>query len=330
MLGNPQLLIRPFARREAVSSSRIEGTVTNERELVLFEVAPDCRTRDEVREVRNYVSAFDHGLARLKELPVGLRLIRETHGVLMQGVRGGDKRPGEFRKTQNYIAKPNQKISEARFVPPPVTEMEPALADLERFLNSPTDLPFLVQLALIHYQFEAIHPFEDGNGRVGRLLVPFLLCERNKLSQPLLYLSSYLEREREQYADLLLRVSQSGEWVPWIQFVLKGVAEQSKDASVRVERLTNLQKRYREKLQSTGRSSRALALLDELFAWPATTVVLAQNHLGVTYRSARLTVDKLISAGILQEHPGRTYNRVYLAREIISISEADFAGASEK
>jgi Fic family protein len=325
LLPNPHLLIRPFSRREAVSSSRIEGTLSTEKELVLFEVAPEEPGKEDVREVHNYVNALEYGLTRLKELPVCLRLFREAHERLMQGVRGKERRPGEFRQRQNYVGKPGQSIHEARFVPPPVQQMQHALDDLEKYLHSRNGLPFLVQLALIHYQFEAIHPFEDGNGRMGRLLIPFLMCERGHLSQPLLYLSSYFEKNREAYADHLLRVSQVGGWSEWLQFFLRGVAEQSRDSIRRAQRLLDLWREYRGRMQNVRSSARLLQLVDRLFAWPAITVPIARDHLGVTYRSARLNIDKLIAAEILKEHPGRTYNRVYLAPEVMAIIEAEQA-----
>lgn len=194
ILPNPHLLISPFIRREAVLSSRLEGTIATASELLLFEAYPAREpARPDVREVYNYVTALESGLERTKQLSVSLRLMRELHAALLSGVRGDDRRPGEFRQWQNFIGKEGQSIKEARFVPPPVPEMTAALNDLELFIHAPTDFPFLIWLALIHYQFEAIHPFMDGNGRVGQLLIPILLCERGQLSQPLLYLSAVMK-----------------------------------------------------------------------------------------------------------------------------------------
>lgn len=324
-LWNPHLLIRPFLRREAVASSRIEGTIATDRELLLFEIAPDKVKTPEVREVGNYVAALEFGLGRLNDLPISLRLIRECHERLMRGVRGAGQFPGEFRRKQNYIGRRDQPIREARFVPPPPGEMRKALEELEKYMHADSSTPFLVRLALIHYQFEAIHPFEDGNGRIGRLLIPLQLCERRYLSQPLLYLSAYFDKHRTEYVDHLLAVSQKGSWEAWVRFFLSGVAEQARDSGRRAQNLLRLRESYRLRLQQEGRSARLLSLIDRLFAWPALTVPIARDFLRVTYRSAKLNIEKLVAAGVLREEPGRVYNRLYLAPEIIALVEADRA-----
>src|SRR5436309_5025335 len=272
-LPNPHLLIAPFVRREAVLSSRIEGTQAGFSDLLFFEAAPSAKPPiEDVKEVANYVSALEHGLARLKDLPVSLRLIREMHERLMHGVRGDTMTPGEFRRSQNWIGPPGCTLADAAFVPPPVAEMTQALRDFEKYLHEPPVLPPLVRLALIHYQFEAIHPFLDGNGRIGRLLITLLLCAEGLLPQPLLYLSAYFERHRLEYYRLLLAVSQSGGWSEWICFFLRGVAEQSNDAIRRSDRLLQLMQDYRERLQSARTSALLLQLVDRLFMTPATTV----------------------------------------------------------
>jgi Fic family protein len=323
-LPNPHLLIRPFLRREAILSSRIEGTMTTAEELLLFEVSPSDQPRtSDVREVHNYVRALEFGLARLKELPVSLRLIRETHGILLEGVRGQEQQPGEFRGIQNYVGRRDQPIDQARFIPPPMAEMSKALDDFEKYLHAPSDLPFLIQLALVHYQFEAIHPFRDGNGRIGRLMIPLLLCERAHLPTPLLYLSGYFERHVQAYADLLLSVSQKGAWADWINFFLTAVLDQSRDAIARCFRLLALREEYRARLQKARASALVLRLVDQLFANPATNVVRARKQLLVTHRSAQLNIEKLVKAGILREYTGRRRNRIYLAPEIIAISQGE-------
>jgi len=248
--------------------------------------------------------------------------MRELHGALLKGVRGEDRRPGEFRQWQNFIGKRGQNINEARFVPPPVSEMTVALNELERFIHSPTEFPFLIWLTLIHYQFEAIHPFMDGNGRVGRLLIPVLLCEHGKLSQPLLYLSAYFEKNREDYVNRLLRVSQAGEWLAWIRFFLLGVAEQSRDAVRRSRRLLELREGYRVKMQKRRASALLLQLIDDLFAYPATTVSGARRRLNVTYPSAKMNIEKLTQAGILNKSDA-SHNPSYIAPEIVAIIEMD-------
>jgi Fic family protein len=320
MLPNPHMLIGPFLRHEAVLSSRIEGTLATEEELLLFEVSPSTEAKTpDVREVANYVRALEYGFKRMKELPVSLRLIRELHEKLLEGVRGADRRPGSFRTIQNYIAKPGQSIQDARFVPPPTTELGAALDQFEKFLNAKSGLPLLVDLALTHYQFETIHPFVDGNGRIGRLLLSLLLCERGPLVKPLLYLSAYFERNREQYADLLLGVSRSGAWQEWIQFFLRGVASQSEDAILRSQKLLELWQQYRARMQTARASALGLDLIDSLFSTPVLTIPMAAGRLKVTYASAQLNVEKLIKRGILREATGNRRNRVYIAPEILQI-----------
>src|SRR5216684_968945 len=263
MLPNPHLLIAPFLRREAVLSSRIEGTVASVREVATFEIDPSREpTKPDVREVSNYVLALKHGLQRLKELPVSLRLIRELHANLLRDVRGSDRHPGEFRTVQNWIGPQGSPVEQARYVPPAVPDMRAALDEFEKFLHKPSERPFLVDLALIHYQFEAIHPFEDGNGRIGRLLIPLLLCERGVLSEPLLYLSAYFDRHSKKYADLLLQVSQKNAWLDWIQFFLRGVAEQSQDAQIRCGKLLQLWQEYRNRIQKVNAPALGLKLVD--------------------------------------------------------------------
>jgi Fic family protein len=322
-LPNPHLLIAPFVRREAVLSSRIEGTQAGFSDLLFFEAAPSARPAiEDVKEVANYVSALEHGLARLKDLPVSLRLIREMHERLMHGVRVDSITPGEFRRSQNWIGPPGCTLADAAFIPPPVAEMTQALSDFEKYLHAPPVFPPLVRLALIHYQFEAIHPFLDGNGRIGRLLITLLLCVEGLLPQPLLYLSAFFERHRQEYYRLLMAVSQSGAWTPWIAYFLRGVAAQSSDAVKRANLLLSLRQRYREKMQSARSSALLLQMVDDLFSTPALDVSSASKRLNVTPRAAQLNVDKLIQSGILKEATGRRRNRIFVAAEIIDIIEA--------
>ena len=324
MLPNPHLLIRPFVRREAVLSSRIEGTVTSLAQLLLFEAEPMNRpSSPDVNEVINYVRAMEYGLERLENLPVSLRLIREVHAHLMEGVRGQSNNPGQFRVVQNYIGGAGLSIQQARYVPPPLSEMNQALADLETFIHRPTDIPFLIQLALIHYQFEAIHPFDDGNGRTGRLLLSLLMCEREYLSQPLLYLSGFLERNRDTYMDCLLGVSRQCDWLSWINFFLVAVSSQAKDAISRTSQLMSLWQDYRSSLQIARGSSLTLQLADMLFATPAVTAPYVQRELGVTQASARRAIERLEKDGILREATGQRRNRVYIAPEVFSILDSE-------
>ena len=327
-LVNPNLLIRPFMRREAVLSSRIEGTqatltdlyVYEGEQLSLFEPPPD------VQEVHNYVQALEYGLNRLQEFPLSLRLIREIHAHLMEGVRGEEMTPGEFRRRQNCIGPPGCSLGEATYVPPPVPHMHEALDAFERFLYDDAGLPPLVRLGLIHYQFEAIHPFLDGNGRIGRLLLTLLLCAWELLPEPLLYLSAYFEAHRRAYYEHLLAVSQEGAWEQWLRFFLRGVVEQSRDAMVRARRLQDLREGYREQLQVEQTGARLLQVVDLLFDQPLVTVTQVSEVLNVHFASANHYVQQLEEAGILREITGQARNRVYRAGEVLAAIEGGGRG----
>jgi Fic family protein len=325
-LPNPHLLIYPFVRREAVLSSRIEGTQSSLTDLLLYE-ATAVEKREDVREVRNYVKALEYGLKRLDEIPLGRQLIRELHGVLMEGVRGGQAAPGQFRTFQNWIGPPGGRFEDALFVPPPPPQMLTALEELEAFLNRESDLPALVQLALAHYQFETIHPFIDGNGRLGRLLVSLFLCRRGILKKPLLYLSAYFERQRDEYYRLLRAVSQRGEWREWIEFFLKGVIEQANDATARARRLVVLHDRYRDLAVAHQLAPSATQLLDRLFTRPVLSVRGAQELLGISFPGAQKAVDVLVKEGVLAETSGGRRNRTWAAREIMVVLEEELPAA---
>jgi Fic family protein len=320
LLPNPHLLIEPYVRREAVLSSRIEGTTASLSDLLLEEIdAPASGpVPSDVREVRNYVAALDHGRRRLSSLPLSLRLVRETHEILMRGVRGGQATPGEFRRTQNWIGPPGSTLKDATFVPPPVPEMNEALHSWERYLHERGRTPDLVQCALVHEQFEAIHPFLDGNGRVGRLLITLFLIERLRLSQPLLYLSAFFESRRDDYYRLLQRVRTHGDWDSWLGFFLEGVADTANEGVERSGRLLDLRERFRRKLRGKART---LDLLDDLFQNPYITVARAEKLLKVSNPTARAAVTALQSAGMLEEISGRAWGRLYLARPILRILE---------
>jgi Fic family protein len=323
MIPNPDLLIGPFVRREAEASSRIEGTVTNFRQLVAFEIDPvNADDPDDRQEVLNYVRALEHGMELLKQLPISLRLIREVHAILMTGARGADKMPGKFRRIQNMLGQDGQSPAQARFVPPPVIEMNEALDHLEKYIHKkPSEFPVLVDLAFIHYQFETIHPFLDGNGRLGRLLISLLLCERGCLTHPLLYLSAYFERHRKEYADCLLEVSRRGEWIEWIEFFLRAVAVQSTEAVRRCDQLLELRSKVQGSFLEARHSARILKLIDQLFEAPAVTAKGVATNLKVTFLTAQGYIDKLISVGFLTEITGRTRDRIYVAEPIIEIIE---------
>ena len=330
-LPNPHLLIMPFVRREAVLSSRIEGTRASLSDLYtyeaiqlsMFEPPPD------VREVHNYVGALEYGLERLQRLPLSLRLIREIHARLMEGVRGEHQTPGEFRRSQNWIGPPGCTLNEATFVPPPVPEMHQALGALEEYLHQAPSLPPLVRLGLIHYQFEVIHPFLDGNGRIGRLLVTLLLRTWNLIPEPLLYLSAYLEANRQNYYDRLLAVSREGAWQAWLLFFLRGVSLQARDVVARSRKLQDLREQYRAQFQAARAAVRLLSAVDLLFARPILTVNQVAEALGVTFATAQRHINRLEAAGLVREITGQARNRVYRADEVLAAIEEPLDQQSE-
>jgi Fic family protein len=317
-LPNPHLLIRPFVRREAVLSSRIEGTQATLGELLADEAgAATTRAPEDLKEVRNYVIALEKGVRRLKKLPLSLRLTRELHRDLMIGVRGDNAAPGEFRRIQNWIGAPGATIANARFVPPPPNELAPCLDAWEKFLHA-RELPPLAQAALLHYQFETIHPFIDGNGRVGRLLITLFLVEREILPSPLLYLSAFFEATRRDYYDLLTAVSRRSDWEPWILYFLRGVAHQASDALGRVERIDALRETWRKRLASR-QTKTVMALVDRITGNPFVTVNGAAEALGVAFTTAQRAIDALVSHRILGQTGEARRDRVYCARALLDI-----------
>jgi len=321
-LPNPHLLIYPFIRREAVLSSRIEGTQSSLSDLLLFEATQVEKQRD-VKEVQNYARAMEYGLKRLVELPLSLRFIRELHSILTEGVRGERATPGEFRQSQNWIGSAGALPNEATYVPPPVPEMQECLSQLEKFLHAKTRLPPLVEAALVHYQFEAIHPFLDGNGRIGRLLVTLLLCQKNVLSKPLLYLSAFFEKHRPEYYELLLNVSHSGQWREWIEFFLQAVTEQSDDAVSRSRHLLELLRDYSQLAREKHLPPTAGQLIELIFMKPVLNAKTAQELLKVSYPSAQYALTSLENAGILTEITGRKRARAYAAKEILKALDGE-------
>jgi Fic family protein len=281
--------------------------------------APAERDPEDLREVRNYVEAMEHGLSRLNELPLSLRFVRELHERLMRGVRGGHMRPGEFRGSQNWIGPPGSTLATATYVPPPAPEMHQALADWETFLHDRSSLPDLVQCALMHEQFEAIHPFLDGNGRVGRLLITLFLTERGRLTQPLLYLSAYIEAHRSDYYEALLRVRTDGDWRTWLLFFLTGVRETSVRAAGQAREMMRIREDFRRRVHG---KPKAIALVDELLRTPYMTVADAQRRLNVTNPTARAAVNTLMAAGLLEEVGERAWRRLYVARPVLDALKA--------
>ena len=318
------IIVRPFIRKEAVLSSQIEGTRTSFQELLSFEAGQLSlfSGMEDTREVHNYVQALNYGLERLETLPLSIRLIREIHGILMQGVRGELLTPGEVRRSQNWIGRPGATLDAARYVPPPVDEMHECLSDMERFIHADSDLPPLLRIGLIHYQFEAIHPFLDGNGRVGRLMITFLLVAWDLLSQPLLYLSNFIESNRQEYYDRLLAVSQQGEWEAWLMFFLDGVHTQADDASQRISRLQELRLNYRAQFVDDRSREKLEHMIDYLISVPITSISQAQESLEMgSFTTIQRHIEKLESLGIVREVTGKERNRIYRADQILKVLE---------
>jgi Fic family protein len=297
LLPDPHLLVQPYLRREAVASTRIEGTQATLVEVFDAEAGDEPLGAD-VEEVVNYVRAMELGLRRLETLPLSTRLIREMHSVLLAGVRGRERQPGELRTTQNWIGPPGATIETATFVPPPPGELAGLLSDLERFVHEDPQLPPLVQAALIHYQFETIHPFLDGNGRVGRLLIVFFLVVRDRLPSPLLYLSPFFEGRRQAYYEALQGVRQRGELDAWLRLFLEGVQTQANDALARAERLSDLRERYRASVQATTRGG-ANRLVDLVFEQPVVNARTVERRLSLSRPAALNALRQLETLGIL-------------------------------
>ena len=311
-LPNPDLFVYMYVRKEAVLSSQIEGTQSSLQDLLAAEaqVLDEHRPRD-VDEVVNYVRAMKHGLARLADLPVSVSLVREIHAELLRGVRGSRLTPGELRRSQNWIGPPGSTLAEASFVPPPPTEVPAALGALEAFLQTQDELPMLVKIGLAHSQFETIHPFRDGNGRVGRLLITFLLCERGALRKPVLYLSHYFKRHRQSYYERLQAVRDAGDFEGWLVFFLRGVAEVSAQAADTARRILELREQHRRAI--TDRLGRAAGnghrVLEQLYEKPIVSAKEVQALLGTTYAGANQIVQRLVDLRIVSEITGQARHR---------------------
>jgi len=315
LLPNPRLLIGPYVRREAVLSSRIEGTQASLSDILADEAGQVSQTPpDDVQEVRNYVVALEYGIERLQTLPLSLRLVCELHGQLMQGVRGGHATPGEFRRSQNWIGPAGSTPATAPYVPPPVQEMKEALGEWEKFLHIRGTLPELIQCALMHEHFEAIHPFLDGNGRVGRLLITLFLIERGRLGLPLLYLSEFIERHRREYYQHLQAVRTHGDWDTWLQYFLNGVRWSARRAIRQAGQLIDLRESLRQRLATLPK---ALPLVDALFENPYLTPPKVKELTGVSDPTARSLLGKLEAAGIVREVTGRQWGKLHVAQEVL-------------
>lgn len=320
-LPNASLVLRPLQNREAQKSSSLEGTYTEPKQQVLFELDPKYGTSAEdpinaQREVFNYSRALRHRKENRDKLPVSLRLIRDLHRILMDGVRGSDKRPGDFRTLQNQIGRP------ARFVPPPPGPMLELLDNLEKYIHTERAYDTLVDAFLVHYQFEAIHPFMDGNGRVGRLLLAILIEEWCELSGQWLYMSAYFDENKDKYMELLFKVSSEGGWAPWIQFCLEGVIVAAEDTQNRCERLVSLHRDFHDRLRKGAGSVRLAAIVDDLFVSPVAVVTRIASKHGVTYPTARADLKRLEKAGILHLLEG-SQQIAYFCPQIFEITYAD-------
>ncbi len=321
-LPNPHILIPPLQRREALTSSAMEGTFTTVDDLVLEEAGLAMGLGEDTREVFNYIVALQTTLQRMKKIPISHRLIKEAHAQLLRRLsdqRGANKRPGEYKQLQNMIGGKTPQL--ARFVPPPPAQAQTAMDSLEAYINRPNPEPSsqLIDLALVHYQFETIHPFSDGNGRIGRMLTTLMAVQFDLLDLPVLYVSNALESKKDEYIDLLFAVSARSEWESWIVFFLDAITESCAETITTIDKLIALHADYRKKAPTIGRSANLVEVIDQLFNTPVLTIPKVQKQLGVTHRAALLMVEKLSDAGILREIPGH-HPRLFTAPEIIAIS----------
>lgn len=311
ILPNPELFVAMYVQKEAVLSSQIEGTQASLTDVL--EINAKDEKREDVGEVVNYVNAMNYGLSRLKEFPLCLRLIREIHKKLLSDGRGSNRNPGEFRKTQNWIGPAGCTLNSARFVPPTVPDMEKALIELENFFYEEDYIPALIKIALIHAQFESIHPFLDGNGRMGRLLITFWLCQQGILSQPLLYLSYYFKKNRLEYYDRLMAVREKGDWEGWIKFFLKGISITSDEATSTAREILQLKAKCEQMLVEQQFSAMHNAVLEDLFLHPVVSKNSILDVLDVSYPTASKIVDDLCKLGILKDiTPDQKRNKKYV------------------
>ena len=319
-IPNTSLFIYMYVRKEALLSSQIEGTQSSFSDLILFDnhQKPDVSEQD-VEEVSNYVKAIYYGLKRLEKLPLSLRLLRETHATLLSGTRGSRHLPGEFRKSQNWIG--GTRPGNALFVPPPPEHLMDCLSNFEQFLHDPT-LPVLIKAGIAHVQFETIHPFLDGNGRLGRLLITLLLCEKKILDEPILYLSLYLKKHRSQYYNLLQQVRENGDWEHWLTFFLEGVHQCAKQALSTAKKINSLFQEDLAKIKTVGRAKFSCQnILEHLKKLPQTSVPLLSKSLKISAPTARNALNQMVNLGILTEISGKKRDKIYVYRQYLTILE---------
>lgn len=315
ILPNADLFVAMYVNKEAVLSSQIEGTQASLIDVLAFESdAAEPENPQDIEEVVNYVKALKHGLSRLDTLPLSLRLIREIHQQLLSGVRGAERHPGEFRMSQNWIGYQGCTLDTATFVPPPVAEMLTALGDIERFLYAETQMPILLKVGLVHAQFETVHPFLDGNGRMGRLLITFILCQRHVLRRPLLYLSHFFKLNKAEYYELLQRVRDDGDWESWLKFFLRGVFEVAREATLTARNIVQLREKHRALISREFRRAGGTAalLLEHFYERPIVTVRAVAEVTGQTYANANQLVARFQDLGILHPMTQQSRNRRFV------------------
>lgn len=335
-VSNPLHLINPLQKREAIASSSIEGTYTTASELLLLDHVSSRADPDTI-EVNNYVTALQHGLNLLQDLPVSSRLIKQIHAVLLRGVkrhRGSEITPGEFKRDQNFIGSRSRDLSEARFVPPPPLLTDNLMGDLESFINSEEAgrLPPVIVNALVHYQFETIHPFPDGNGRVGRLLLPLILSAQGLMPTPLLYISPFIERHKDEYNDAMLEVSKTGDWEGWIGFFAEAVESSAKETMLKIDQIAQLKDQFLQEVQQARASALLPALIDLMFDKLIISIPDASERLGVTYRAAQRNVEKLVDMGMLVQTPAPVRPKLFICLRLIRLAfevEAAAPGPNE-
>lgn len=322
LISNADLFISMYVRKEALISSQIEGTQCTLDDVLDPEV--DTNVNLDVSDVINYVKATQYALNRLERLPLCCRLIREIHEVLMENVRGQDKTPGEFRHSQNWIGPVNCSLKDARYIPPNVDDMQEAMSDLEKYINENTDYDPLIRVALIYYQFETIHPFLDGNGRIGRLLILLYLMEQGLLAKPVIYISYFLKKNQIEYYDRISEVRRSGNYEQWIRFFLEAVSKAASDSLEAIRQLSALHDTNIEKLPKTTRSKDNLrAVFDYIEQYPIIDIKRTAKELDISYNTVATAVKKLVELGILQETTNAARNRVFAYEEYLEILRKD-------
>ena len=322
LISNADLFISMYVRKEALISSQIEGTQCTLDDILDPEVEVNANL--DVSDVINYVKATQYALKRLERLPLCCRLIREIHEVLMENVRGQDKTPGEFRHSQNWIGPANCSLKDARYIPPNVEDMQNAMSDLEKFINENVDYDPLIRVALIHYQFETIHPFLDGNGRIGRLLILLYLMEKGLLAKPVIYISYFLKKNQVEYYDRISEVRRSGNFEQWIRFFLEAVSKAASDSLEAIRQLSALHDTNIEKLPKTARSKDNLrAVFDYIEQYPIIDIKRTAKELDISYNTVATAVKKLVELGILQETTNATRNRVFAYEAYLWILRKD-------